>query len=119
MSENFEKIMLQEFKKINNKLENIDIKISNLEQNVTELKQDVSRLNERMDRLEEKMDRLEERMDISNTNMASMLERQNNLSEQMKTEHKELLLKIEDNEKQNELEHSKLNYEICKLKARA
>ena len=112
MSENFEKIMLQEFKKINNKLENIDIKISNLEQNVTELKQDVSRLNERMDRLEEKMD-------ISNTNMASMLERQNNLSEQMKTEHKELLLKIEDNEKQNELEHSKLNYEICKLKARA
>lgn len=112
MSENFEKIMLQELKNANNKLDNIDIKMTNLKQDVTGLKQDIAGLEERMDRLEYKMD-------ISNTNIASMLERQNDLAEQMKIGHKELLDKFEDYEKINELEHSRLDYEICKLKVHA
>lgn len=126
MSENFEKIMLQELKNANNKLDNIDIKMTNLEQDVTDLKQDVTGLKQDVTGLkqdiaglEERMDRLEYKMDISNTNIASMLERQNDLAEQMKIGHKELLDKFEDYEKINELEHSRLDYEICKLKVHA
>lgn len=147
MSENFEKIMLQEFKNVHNKLDNIDIKITNLDkevtglkqdvvdlkqdvvgvkqevtglkQNVVDLKQEVTGLKQDISRIEERMDRLEYKMDISNTNIASMLERQNDLAEQMKIGHKELLDKFEDYEKINELEHSRLDYEICKLKVRA
>lgn len=126
MSENFEKIMLQELKNANNKLDNIDIKMTNLEQDVTGLKQDVTGLKQDVTGLkqdiaglEERMDRLEYKMDISNTNIASMLERQNDLAEQMKIGHKELLDKFEDYEKINELEHSRLDYEICKLKVHA
>lgn len=140
MSENFEKIMLQELKNANNKLDNIDIKMTNLEQDVTglkqnvtdlkqdvtglkqdvtDLKQDVTGLKQDIAGLEERMDRLEYKMDISNTNIASMLERQNDLAEQMKIGHKELLDKFEDYEKINELEHSRLDYEICKLKVHA
>lgn len=126
MSENFEKIMLQELKNANNKLDNIDIKMTNLEQDVTDLKQDVTDLKQDVTGLkqdiaglEERMDRLEYKMDISNTNIASMLERQNDLAEQMKIGHKELLDKFEDYEKINELEHSRLDYEICKLKVHA
>lgn len=154
MSENFEKIMLQEFKKVNDKLDNIeqDVTIlkedvSELKQEVTELKedvsvlkqdvailkedvsglkqdvavlkQDVSGLKQDVSELKDRMDRLEYKMDISNTNISSILERQNNLSNEIKIGHKELLNKFEKYEETNELEHSRLNYEICKLKARA
>ena len=154
MSENFEKIMLQEFKKVNDKLDNIeqDVTIlkedvSELKQEVTELKedvsvlkqdvailkedvsglkqdvavlkQDVSGLKQYVSELKDRMDRLEYKMDISNTNISSILERQNNLSNEIKIGHKELLNKFEKYEETNELEHSRLNYEICKLKARA
>lgn len=126
MSENFEKIMLQEFKKVNDRLDKIDTKISKLEERTDRIENKMDKLEEkmdglenRMDKLEERMDRIENKMDISNSNIINILERQNYLSEQMKTEHKELINKIEDYEKGNELEHSRLNYEICKLKARA
>ena len=140
MSENFEKIMLQEFKKVNDKLDNIeqdvailkedvaglkqDVAIlkedvSGLKQDVAVLKQDVSGLKQDVSELKDRMDRLEYKMDISNTNISSILERQNNLSNEMKIGHKELLNKFEKYEETNELEHSRLNYEICKLKARA
>lgn len=154
MSENFEKIMLQEFKKVNDKLDNIeqdvtilkedvselkqevaelkedvsglkqDVAIlkedvSGLKQDVTVLKQDVSGLKQDVSELKDRMDRLEYKMDISNTNISSILERQNNLSNEIKIGHKELLNKFEKYEETNELEHSRLNYEICKLKARA
>ena len=168
MSENFEKIMLQEFKKVNDKLDNIEQDVtllkedvSELKQEVTELKedvsvlkqdvailkedvsglkqdvavlkqdvsglkqdvavlkQDVSGLKQDVSELKDRMDRLEYKMDISNTNISSILERQNNLSNEIKIGHKELLNKFEKYEETNELEHSRLNYEICKLKARA
>lgn len=154
MSENFEKIMLQEFKKVNDKLDNIeqdvtilkedvselkqevaelkedvsglkqDVAIlkedvSGLKQDVAVLKQDVSGLKQDVSELKDRMDRLEYKMDISNTNISSILERQNNLSNEIKIGHKELLNKFEKYEETNELEHSRLNYEICKLKARA
>ncbi len=154
MSENFEKIMLQEFKKVNDKLDNIeqDVTIlkedvselkqevaelkedvsglkqdvavlkedvSGLKQDVAVLKQDVSGLKQDVSELKDRMDRLEYKMDISNTNISSILERQNNLSNEIKIGHKELLNKFEKYEETNELEHSRLNYEICKLKARA
>ena len=161
MSENFEKLMLQEFKKVNNKLDNIEKDVSELKEDVAVLKEDVSGLKEDVAVLKEdvsglkedvavlkedvsglkedvavlkedvsglkedvtglknRMDRLEYKMDISNANISSMLERQNDLSNEIKIGHKELLNKFEKYEEENELEHSRLNYEICKLKARA
>ena len=41
MSENFEKLMLQEFKKVNNKLDNIEKDVSELKEDVAVLKEDV------------------------------------------------------------------------------
>ena len=126
MSENFEKLMLQEFKKVNNKLDNIEKDVSELKEDVAVLKEDVAVLKEDVSGLKEdvtglknRMDRLEYKMDISNANISSMLERQNDLSNEIKIGHKELLNKFEKYEEENELEHSRLNYEICKLKARA
>lgn len=161
MSENFEKIMLQEFKKVNDKLDNIEQDVTILKEDVSELKQEVAELKEDVSglkqdvailkedvsglkqdvailkedvsslkqdvavlkqdvsELKDRMDRLEYKMDISNTNISSILERQNNLSNEIKIGHKELLNKFEKYEETNELEHSRLNYEICKLKARA
>ena len=140
MSENFEKLMLQEFKKVNNKLDNIEKDVSELKEDVAVLKEDVavlkkdvsglkedvavlkedvSGLKEDVTGLKNRMDRLEYKMDISNANISSMLERQNDLSNEIKIGHKELLNKFEKYEEVNELEHSRLNYEICKLKARA
>ena len=161
MSEDFEKLMLQEFKKVNNKLDNIEQDVTELKQDVAVLKDDVSGLKEDVailkddvsglkedvtilkddvsglkedvailkddvsglkedvTELKNRMDRLEYKMDISNANISSMLERQNDLSNEIKIGHKELLNKFEKYEETNELEHSRLNYEICKLKARA
>ena len=126
MSENFEKLMLQEFKKVNNKLDNIEKDVSELKEDVAVLKEDVAVLKEDVSGLKEdvtglknRMDRLEYKMDISNANISSVLERQNDLSNEIKIGHKELLNKFEKYEEVNELEHSRLNYEICKLKARA
>lgn len=168
MSENFEELMLQEFKKVNNKLDNIEKDVSELKEDVAVLKEDVAVLKEDVSGLKEdvavlkkdvsglkedvavlkedvsglkedvavlkedvsglkedvtglknRMDRLEYKMDISNANISSMLERQNDLSNEIKIGHKELLNKFEKYEEENELEHSRLNYEICKLKARA
>ena len=147
MSEDFEKLMLQEFKKVNNKLDNIEQDVTELKQDVAVLKDDVSGLKEDVAILKDdvsglkedvailkddvsglkedvtglknRMDRLEYKMDISNANISSMLERQNDLSNEIKIGHKELLNKFEKYEETNELEHSRLNYEICKLKARA
>ena len=126
MSENFEKLMLQEFKKVNNKLDNIEKDVSELKEDVAVLKEDVAVLKEDVSGLKEdvtglknRMDRLEYKMDISNANISSMLERQNDLSNEIKIGHKELLNKFEKYEEEHELEHSRLNYEICKLKARA
>lgn len=161
MSENFEKIMLQEFKKVNDKLDNIEQDVTILKEDVSKLKQEVAELKEDVSglkqdvailkedvsglkqdvailkedvsslkqdvavlkqdvsELKDRMDRLEYKMDISNTNISSILERQNNLSNEIKIGHKELLNKFEKYEETNELEHSRLNYEICKLKARA
>ena len=154
MSEDFEKLMLQEFKKVNNKLDNIEQDVTELKQDVAVLKEDVailkddvsglkedvavlkddvselkedvavlkddvSGLKEDVTGLKNRMDRLEYKMDISNANISSMLERQNDLSNEIKIGHKELLNKFEKYEETNELEHSRLNYEICKLKARA
>ena len=147
MSKEFEKLMLEELKKVNKKLDTIDTITVNIEQDVTglkqdvtvlkkdvtglkqdvtvlkedvtEIKQDTAVLKEDVSGLKDRMDRLEYKMDISNTNISSMLERQNELSEQIKIGHKELLEKFEKYEKRNELEHSKLNYEICKLKVHA
>ena len=140
MSENFEKLMLQEFKKVNNKLDNIEKDVSELKEDVAVLKEDVSGLKEDVSGLKEdvtglkedvsglkedvtglknRMDKLEYKMDISNANISSVLERQNDLSNEIKIGHKELLNKFEKYEEENELEHSRLNYEICKLKARA
>ena len=168
MSEDFEKLMLQEFKKVNNKLDNIEqdvtelkqdvavlkeevaelkddvsglkedvavlkddvsglkedvaelkYDVSGLKEDVAILKEDVSGLKEDVTGLKNRMDRLEYKMDISNANISSMLERQNDLSNEIKIGHKELLNKFEKYEETNELEHSRLNYEICKLKARA
>lgn len=149
MSAEFEKIMIQEFKKVNNKLDKLDSEVSELKQDVAGLKEDVAVLktdvaglkkdvsvlktdvtvlkkevkelksdtkmlkNEVFNVVKPTLKSIEGKVDImTNINTARILNEQNK-------NHKELMKKLEQYERKNELEHSRLNYEICKLKANA
>ena len=56
---------------------------------------------------------------LTNVNTARILNEQTRNNDEQNKNHKEVMKKIEQYEKNNELEHSRLNYEICKLKAHA
>lgn len=146
MSSEFEKLMVQEFKKVNNKLDNLDSEVKEIKQDVSVLKQDVVVLKQDVSVLKQDVSMLktdvrklkvgmkqleddtkllkkevlnvvkptlksvEQKVDImTNINTARILNQQSK-------NHKEILKKIDEYELKNELEHSRLNYEICKLK---
>ena len=107
MSAEFEKIVLQ-------KLDSMEADIKELKQDVTVLKEDVSVLkNEVFNVIKPTLEIINEKVDIMiNINTAKILDGQNrNYKEQIKM--------LRDYENKNALEHSRMNYEICKLKANA
>lgn len=95
--------------------------VSKLKTDVTILKKEVKNIssdtsmlkNEVFNVVKPTLKSIEQKVDImTNINTARILDNQ-------AKNHKELMRKIEQYEKENELEHSRLNYEICKLKANA
>lgn len=107
MSAEFEKIVLQ-------KLDSMEADIKELKQDVTVLKEDVSVLkNEVFNVIKPTLEIINEKVDIMiNINTAKILDGQTrNYKEQIKM--------LRDYENKNALEHSRMNYEICKLKANA
>jgi len=128
MSAEFEKIVLQ-------KLDSMEADIKELKQDVTVLKQDVAGLktnvttlkkelkevkedvsvlkNEVFNVIKPTLEIINEKVDIMiNINTAKILDGQTrNYKEQIKM--------LRDYENKNALEHSRMNYEICKLKANA
>ena len=107
MSAEFEKIVLQ-------KLDSMETDIKELKQDVAVLKEDVSVLkNEVFNVIKPTLEIINEKVDIMiNINTAKILDGQTrNYKEQIKM--------LRDYENKNALEHSRMNYEICKLKANA
>lgn len=107
MSAEFEKIVLQ-------KLDSMEADIKELKQDVTVLKEDVGVLkNEVFNVIKPTLEIINEKVDIMiNINTAKILDGQTrNYKEQIKM--------LRDYENKNALEHSRMNYEICKLKANA
>lgn len=107
MSAEFEKIVLQ-------KLDSMEADIKELKQDVAVLKEDVSVLkNEVFNVIKPTLEIINEKVDIMiNINTAKILDGQTrNYKEQIKM--------LRDYENKNALEHSRMNYEICKLKANA
>ena len=106
MSAEFEKIVLQ-------KLDSMEADIKELKQDVTVLKEDVSVLkNEVFNVIKPTLEIINEKVDIMiNINTAKILDGQTrNYKEQIKM--------LRDYENKNALEHSRMNYEICKLLSR-
>lgn len=100
MSAEFEKIVLQ--------------KLDSMEADIKELKQDVTVLkNEVFNVIKPTLEIINEKVDIMiNINTAKILDGQTrNYKEQIKM--------LRDYENKNALEHSRMNYEICKLKVNA
>ena len=100
MSAEFEKIVLQ--------------KLDSMKADIKELKQDITVLkNEVFNVIKPTLEIINEKVDIMiNINTAKILDRQTrNYKEQIKM--------LRDYENKNALEHSRINYEICKLKANA
>ena len=96
----FEKIVLQ--------------KLDSMEADIKELKQDVTVLkNEVFNVIKPTLEIINEKVDIMiNINTAKILDGQTrNYKEQIKM--------LRDYENKNALEHSRMNYEICKLKVNA
>ena len=96
----FEKIVLQ--------------KLDSMKADIKELKQDVTVLkNEVFNVIKPTLEIINEKVDIMiNINTAKILDGQTrNYKEQIKM--------LRDYENKNALEHSRMNYEICKLKANA
>lgn len=80
----------------------------------------IDKVENRLDILENKVDDIQKQMNIiKNVNLAAILNKQIQNNNEQNRNHKELIKKLEKYEKNNELEHSRLNYEICKLKANA
>jgi chromosome segregation ATPase len=176
MSSEFEKLMLQEFNKVNKRLDNIELEIKDIRKDVNGLKKDVAELKVDVAGLKEdvaelkidvaglkkdvaelkidvaglkkdvaelkidvaglKKDVAELKIDVAGlkTKVYDDIEPtliQNSQKLDIMTNnivlilndntryHKEILKKFEKYENKNELEHSRLNYEICKLKANA
>ena len=88
--------------------------VSKLNKQVSILKEDVSVLKiEVFNNINPTLQSIEQKVDIMlNINTATIINNQtDNYKQQMK--------KLDEYDKRNELEHSRLNYEICKLKANA
>ena len=135
MSAEFEKIVLQKLDSMEADMKELKQDVAELKQDVTVLKQDVAGLktnvttlkkelkevkedvsvlkNEVFNVIKPTLEIINEKVDIMiNINTAKILDGQTrNYKEQIKM--------LRDYENKNALEHSRMNYEICKLKANA
>lgn len=135
MSAEFEKIVLQKLDSMEADIKELKQDVAELKQDVTVLKQDVAGLktnvttlkkelkevkedvsvlkNEVFNVIKPTLEIINEKVDIMiNINTAKILDGQTrNYKEQIKM--------LRDYENKNALEHSRMNYEICKLKANA
>lgn len=114
MSAEFEKIVLQKLDSMEADIKELKQDVVVLKEDVAELKQDVSVLkNEVFNVIKPTLEIINEKVDIMiNINTAKILDGQTrNYKEQIKM--------LRDYENKNALEHSRMNYEICKLKANA
>ena len=135
MSAEFEKIVLQKLDSMEADIKELKQDVAGLKQDVTVLKQDVAGLktnvttlkkelkevkedvsvlkNEVFNVIKPTLEIINEKVDIMiNINTAKILDGQTrNYKEQIKM--------LRDYENKNALEHSRMNYEICKLKANA
>lgn len=126
MSVEFEKAVMQKLDLMCNDISELKKDVSELKTDVSKLKTDITILkkglkevkedtqmlkNEVFNVIKPSLNSIEQKVDIMvNINTARILQNQTN-------NHKEIIKKIDKYEKNNELEHSRLNYEICKLKA--
>ena len=87
---------------------------SSLNKKINDVKSDTSMLNKEVfNVIKPTLKSIEQKVDImTNINTARILNQENE-------NHEITIKKIQDYENKNELEHSRLNYEICKLKANA
>ena len=124
MSAEFEKTVMQKLDLVVGKLDNVENRLDNLEEKFDNLEERFDNFEERFDNLENKVEKgfksLEKQIDImKNVNLATILNTQIKNNNEQNKNYKEIIKKMEKYEKNNELEHSRLNYEICKLKANA
>ena len=100
--------------KLNKEVSVIKTNIVTLKKGLKEVKEDTEVLkNEVFNVIKPSLNSIEQKVDIMvNVNTARILQNQT-------INHSEIIKKFEKYEKVNELEHSRLDYEICKLKANA
>lgn len=121
MSAEFEKIVLQkldsmeaDIKELKQDVAGLKTNVITLKKELKEVKEDVGVLkNEVFNVIKPTLEIINEKVDIMiNINTAKILDGQTrNYKEQIKM--------LRDYENKNALEHSRMNYEICKLKANA
>ena len=106
---------------LNKEVSVIKTNITTLKKGLKEVKEDTEMLkNEVFNVVKPTLSSIEQKVDIMvNINTARILEGQTRNSKEQNRNHIELMEKLEEYEKNNELEHSRLNYEICKLKVHA
>ena len=142
MSAEFEKLVLEKLDFTTEKLKKLDLDVTELKEDVAILKTDVAGLkkdvtklktnintlergmkevkqhisvleNEVFNVIKPKINSIEQKVDLMiNVNTAKILENQIR-------NHKEIMKKFDKYQRENELDHSRLNYEICRLKANA
>lgn len=106
--------------KVTKSLDLIVEKIDTVENRLDNLENKVDTLGNTVNNLENKVDDLQKQMNIiKNVNLAAILNKQIQNNNEQNKNHKELIKRLEKYEKNNKLEHSRLNYEICKIKANA
>lgn len=124
----FQKAVMQKLDLMNNDISELKTDVSGLKTNVTalkkglkEVKEDTKMLkNEVFNVIKPSLNSIEQKVDImTNVNTARIIEMQIKNNNEQNRNHKEVMQKLSQYEKKNELEHSRLNYEICKLKANA
>lgn len=124
----FQKAVMQKLNLMNNDITELKTDVSGLKTNVTalkkglkEVKEDTRMLkNEVFNVIKPSLNSIEQKVDImTNVNTARIIEMQIKNNNEQNRNHKEVMQKLSQYEKKNELEHSRLNYEICKLKANA
>ncbi len=142
MSTEFEKLVIEKLERLDSGIKELKEDVTILKTEVAELKEDVTILKTEVAGLKKNVDKLnkqvkeltddtlilkdevfntvkptlksiEQKLDIMvDINIPKILNNQTR-------NHIEVVRKIDRYQKENELEHSRLNYEICKLKANA
>lgn len=115
----FEKTVMDKFNSIEKKIDNVEKRLDNLEKRVDNLEKRVKVLEIAV---KENTRLIKENAKLIEENSKTLVIVKNNIAIILNTttkNNKEQKEKLEQYETKNELEHSRLNYELCKLKANA